>query len=113
MNNMKNAAVEFGTEAHDRANYPSRLARKRSAEDAAMPEDDWKLRGQKRQGIINTLKASPGYPAMRASRRRVLTPDPADRNISKRQWEHAMLKFRLAVRREETEDASATGPASA
>lgn len=68
-------------------------------------EEEWMRRLEKRRAAIELVKAMPEYQALRSSYHRASsgsvprTPDPADRNISKRRWEAEVAIWRTATRR--------------
>lgn len=78
---------------------------------AALPEateEDWRRREAKRHSTVNAMRASPEYQCYKERRARndippgavpvPKTPDPEDRNVSKRRWEWEVRQWRDALR---------------
>jgi len=68
----------------------------------AMPpatEEEWLFRASKRANVVEYHKAtSQGYQHLvQTGRRRPVTPDPSDRNLSKRNWEQKMREWKEAL----------------
>jgi len=69
-------------------------------------EEVWQVRGEKREGVVAMVRASEEYQHLerlrRGSRADVASaprsPDPWDRNISKRRWEDDVRTWRAALR---------------
>ena len=70
-------------------------------------EDEWMRRHAKRMSIVESTKKSPEYehmlrcgPIMQVlDESRPPTPDPTDRRLSKRQWEHTVMNWRHDLQR--------------
>lgn len=103
------------TQTAERAAGNSRQKRRRNDEESEetrdaggeMPpasEEEWQRRITKRRAVVSNVKETPEYQAMLNSRDQhpssaaPTTPDPTDREISKRRWESLVMQWRTAVR---------------
>ena len=57
-------------------------------------EEDWQRRIRHRRAAVNHIKCTPEYVAANAHSSRPHTPDPEDRNVSKRSWEKSVQAWR-------------------
>ena len=57
-------------------------------------EEDWERRIRHRRAAVNHIKCTPEYVAANAHSSRPPTPDPEDRNVSKRSWEKSVQAWR-------------------
>jgi len=67
-------------------------------------EEDWQRRLAHRKAAIDFVKTTPQYLEFDNIQRHrglddtePLTPDPTDRNVSKRQWEKSVQNWRVAL----------------
>ena len=60
----------------------------------AGPEEDWQRRIRHRRAAVTHIKCTPEYVAANAHSSRPRTPDPEDRNVSKRSWEKSVKAWR-------------------
>ena len=66
------------------------------AREVSKPNEDdkvWQIRKAKRHTAVQAIVARRGVEALR------LAPDPEDRNVNKRAWEHLMMVFRVGAGR--------------
>jgi len=67
-----------------------------------LSEEDWHKRKEKRVNLVQSIKTTPEYEKMSSSRSTGTpapsTPDPRDRQISKRKWEAEVMRWRNALR---------------
>jgi len=67
-------------------------------------EEEWQRRATKRRAIVEVTKELPAYKARRARRLQSdaadspRTPDPEDRQLSKRTWEKMIAEWRLSIK---------------
>lgn len=81
------------------------LRQRRDSDDAAdgkpaeLSEEDWQHRINKRRRAIADIKATEPYLRLRTSGpNRPTTPDPADRTMNKRRWDHVVGLWKEAFR---------------
>merc|ERR1719330_1004068 len=70
-------------------------------------EEDWQRRGEMRQKAIDIIKKFPEYTWYSGTERdeeSPQTPDPLDRDISKRRWKYLTAQWRLALKQRFLED---------
>ena len=66
------------------------------AREVSKPNEDdvvWQIRKAKRHTAVQAIVARRGVEALR------LAPDPEDRGVNKRAWEHLMMVFRVGAGR--------------
>ena len=70
-----------------------------------LTDEDWQKRNLKRLQVVNGTKSTPEYQRMSGMRERgelgtaaPSTPDPHDRQVSKRKWEALVMHWRRSLR---------------